>query len=98
MKSIDMNDSFSKLPVHERLLQQRQQQPVVNQDLNVRAYKEETEQSREAPQENDAAEDGIVDREKRDREFQERNKKKKEKKEKKSLSKKKPWSLLDLEG
>ena len=75
MEPIDFKDSVSKLPVNERLQQQRQQQPIINQGINIAHHNSEVEARIDTTQHSNAAENLKVEREKRDREFNKRKKK-----------------------
>ena len=100
MRSIEFEDFFSKMPASERLQQQGQQQPVVDQDINIRKDKEVADLRMDSPQENDpAAKNTAIEREKRDREFRRRERKRKEKQQETNKREKDKGSqIIDVEG
>ena len=98
MKSVDFQDSFYKLPLNERLQQQRQQQPIVNQDINQQAHHQTVQSNIDTAQQMNESEQAAVEKDRRDREFRQRmEKKKKEKKEKRPRSNS-SGRIVDLEG
>ncbi len=69
MRPVDFQDSASKMPGQERIAQQREQQPMINQHLNIRADQAAADGKLDRPQPQEGTHQPIVDRNKRDREF-----------------------------
>lgn len=98
MRPVDFHDSVSKIPGQERIAQQREQQPITSQHLNIRADQVVAEAKIDSPQPQQGAQQPVVDRHKRDREFRKGRRRRHPEDEKRRPSGDTGSHIVDLEA